>query len=200
MAEAQEGYVTTAQAHEAGYSNPLLHYYVREARLERVARGIYRLAHFPAGEHEDLVVPWLWSGQEGVYSHETALALHDLSDALPERKHLTVPPSWTTRRLRVPAGTELYYGAVEQDERGWVGAVPVTTPLRTVVDCAKAGTDPGLVEQAVEQGLSRGLFQKEALRKALAAAGLHRFIPLLQPRSRRTRSARSHGRSKRRSR
>lgn len=199
MAEAQEGYVTTAQAHEAGYSNPLLHYYVREARLERVARGIYRLSHFPTGEHEDLVVPWLWSGREGVYSHETALALHELSDALPDRKHLTVPQSWAGRRLRVPTGTELYYADVQRDEKVWVGAVPVTSPLRTVIDCAKAGTDPGLVEQAIEQGISRGLFQREELRQALVAADLHKLLPLLRPRSRgrRALTAYPRGRSKR---
>ena len=29
----------------------------------RVRRGIYRLVHFPAGEHEELVMVWLWSKQ-----------------------------------------------------------------------------------------------------------------------------------------
>ena len=184
MAEAQEGYVTTAQANEAGYSNPLLHYHVRQGRLERVGRGIYRLGQFPAGQHEDLVVVWLWSDQEGVFSHETALGLYELSDALPDQRHLTVPSSWAERRLRVPTGTTLSYGDVGQEERAWVGAVPVTSPLRTVVDCATAGTDPGLVEQAIEQGLTRGLIDKEALRRALVAADLPGLLPLLGGRSR----------------
>ena len=30
----------------------------------------------------------------GVFSHDTALALHELSDALPARAHLTLPASW----------------------------------------------------------------------------------------------------------
>ncbi len=42
-------------------------------------RGVYRLVHFPVGDHEDLTAVWLWSEREGVFSHETALALHDLS-------------------------------------------------------------------------------------------------------------------------
>jgi len=48
-----------------------------------VRRGVYRLEHFPAGEHEDLVALWLWTDRAGVFSHETALALHGLSDTLP---------------------------------------------------------------------------------------------------------------------
>ncbi|MBL4848599.1 MAG: type IV toxin-antitoxin system AbiEi family antitoxin domain-containing protein [Planctomycetes bacterium] len=184
MAEPQGGYVTTAQAHEAGYSNPLLNYYVREGRLKRAARGIYRLAYFPAGDNEDLVVVWLWSGQEGVFSHETALALYELSDALPHGKHLSVPSSWRPRRLRVPRGTELYYADIDQDQRAWAGPVPVTKPLRTVVDCAKAESDLGLVEQAIEQGLARGLFGKEELRRALVDEELHGLLPMLRPRTR----------------
>jgi hypothetical protein len=33
---------------------------------------VYRIVHFPAGEHEDLTTIWLWSDGAGVFSHETA--------------------------------------------------------------------------------------------------------------------------------
>ena len=49
----------------------------------RLRRGIYRLVHFPAGEHEELIELWLWTERTGLASHQTALALHGLSDALP---------------------------------------------------------------------------------------------------------------------
>src|SRR5580692_11865050 len=79
-AAAQAGYVTQEQAVEAGYSPQLVRYYVQDGRLERGGRGLLRLVHFPPSEHEDLVVLWLWSGKVGVFGHETALMLHDLSD------------------------------------------------------------------------------------------------------------------------
>src|SRR5690349_14504727 len=82
-AAAQEGLFTTQQAAEAGYSPQLLVHHVHRGRIVRVHRGIYRLVHFPAGEHEELVAAWLWSERMGVVSHQTALALHGLSDALP---------------------------------------------------------------------------------------------------------------------
>src|SRR5690349_20586018 len=83
VAEAQEGLFTTQQAAQAGYSPQLLAHYVRIGRALRIQRGIYRLVHFPAGEHEDLVAVWLWSEQVGTFSHQTALALYDFSDVLP---------------------------------------------------------------------------------------------------------------------
>src|SRR5208337_2168977 len=64
----------------AGYSTQLLLKHIRSGRVTRVRRGVYRLVHFPAGEHENLAVLWLWSERMGVFSHHTALALHGLSD------------------------------------------------------------------------------------------------------------------------
>ncbi len=171
LAETQAGYFTTAQADACGYSRPLLHHHVRANRFERTAHGIYRLVQFPASDHEDLVVTWLWSGREGVYSHESALALHELSDALPAVKHLTVPTSWKRRRLQVPAGTFLHFADVARDATSWRGSVPVTSPLRTVTDCIQDHADPVLVRQAVKQGLERGLFSADEVTACVSAVG-----------------------------
>ena len=102
IAAAQDGLFTTQQAAAAGYSPQLLSHHLRAGRIVRVRRGIYRLVHFLAPDHEDLTTIWLWSEQAGVFSHQTALALHGLSDVLPSRMHLTVPAAWRQRRLRVP--------------------------------------------------------------------------------------------------
>ena len=140
-----------AQAARAGYSPQLLAKYLGNGRVVRVRRGIYRLVHFPASEHEDLVRLWLWAEQAGVFSHETALALHDLSDVLPAKVHMTTPANWQRRRLRVPAGLVLHYADIPDVERTWLSAVPVTTPTRTLRDCIAANVSPELVRQAVLQ-------------------------------------------------
>jgi predicted transcriptional regulator of viral defense system len=157
VAAAQEGLFTTAQASDAGYSPELLIHHLRSGKFRRIRRGIYRLTHFPAGEHEDLVAIWLWSEQSGVFSHQTALFLHQLSDVLPVRAHLTLPSNWRRRRFRVPPGVVLHHADVAEVERGWVGAVPVTAPLRALVDCATTKLSPDLLEQAIREALSRGL-------------------------------------------
>lgn len=160
VASAQDGYFTTDQAAEAGYSRPLLAHHLLAGRFVRIRRSVYRLVEYPAGEHEDLVVAWLWSKQAGVFSHETALALHQLSDALPAHLHLTVPASWARRRLVVPEGLHLHFAEVADGERAWVGPVPVTTPSRTLRDCQAAHVPPDLVAQALRDGLARGLFSR----------------------------------------
>ena len=98
-AAGQSGYVTTKQAAEAGYSTHLLRKHILAGRVTRPQRGIYRLVHFPVGEHEELVTAWLWSEQAGVVSHQTALSLHGLSDVLPAQVHLTLPEAWRRRRF-----------------------------------------------------------------------------------------------------
>src|SRR5262245_47209826 len=112
VASSQEGLFTTEQALGAGYSPQLLVHHVRAGRIRRLRRGIYRVVHYPVGEHEELVELWLWTQQQGVLSHQTALALHNLSDVLPSRVHLTVPTAWRGRRLRVPRGVVLHHANV----------------------------------------------------------------------------------------
>ena len=162
-AAAQEGYFTTAQAQAAGYSSQLLNKYVRTARISRWRRGIYRVTHFPGGEHEDLVTAWLWSAQEGVLSHQTALALHQLSDVLPSHIHLTLPLAWKSRRLRVPEGLIVHHGDVLRNERTWFGPVPTTKPERTLNDCACAALSPELLQRAARQALRRGIVTRDGL-------------------------------------
>jgi predicted transcriptional regulator of viral defense system len=162
-ASAQEGYFTTRQAAEAGYSSQLLLKHIRAGRIRRMQRTIYRLVHFPAGEHEDLVTAWLWSERASVISHQTALALHALSDVLPAQIHLTLPAAWRTRRFRVPVGIVLHHADVSPEDRTWFGAVPVTSVQRSLNDCAREGITPDLLRQAAQQALRRGLAARSAL-------------------------------------
>ena len=106
IAAPQAGYFSLSQANDAGFSKQLLQFYLRDGRIDRAGRGIFRLRHFPSTfEHEDLVPVWLWTDQVGVFSHETALALHQLSDALPSKHHVTVPLAWRARLFRTPPGS-----------------------------------------------------------------------------------------------
>lgn len=167
IAAAQEGLFTTQQASEAGYSPQLLAHHRRAGRMLRVRRGVYRLVHFPAGDHEDLTAVWLWSEQEGVFSHQSALALHDLSDALPSQVHLTLPNAWKKRRLRVPDGVVLHYADIA--ERNWFGPVPATAPLRSLNDCAAEHLPPELLRDAALDALNLGLVERDQLDAVEAA-------------------------------
>lgn len=171
LAAGQAGHFSASQAKASGFSEQLLSKHVASGNLERLHRGIYRLAQFPAGEHEDLVVASLWSGMEAVVSHESALQLHDLSDAMPARIHLTVPAAQRGRRRVVPPLYFLHFADVRPDERAWIGPVPVTTPEKTVRDVAAAHGDAALVAQAIEQGIRRNVLRIAEVGDAAAYAG-----------------------------
>lgn len=173
LAAAQEGLFTTQQAAEAGYSPQLLIHHVKAGSMLRVQRGIYRLVHFPAGDHEELVTAWLWSQRAGVVSHESALALHGLSDVLPHHIHLTLPADWKKRRFRTPTDVVLHFADVRSDERSWFGAAPTTNTQRTLEDCARASLSPELLHQAYEQALRRGLVTKNEVPTVMAT--LHSY-------------------------
>lgn len=175
LASGQGGYFTLADAAEAGFSAPLLQHHLNAGRVERSRRSILRLVNFPPTDEEDLVPIWLWSDKLGVFSHETALMLHGLSDALPAKRHVTVPSTWSKRRLRVPDGVVLHHADLGKTDITWKGPVKVTTPLRTIFDCTTDAVAPDLVRQAITQGVRRGLFSKDDV-KQIASKTLKRRI------------------------
>lgn len=167
-ASGQSGYFSTRQAAQAGYSPQLLIYYMLKGRLQRAGRGLWRIVHFPLTDHEDLVPPWLWSNQRGVFSHETALRLHDVSDLLPDQTQMTLPASWSKRRLQPPPRIWLSYADLTPGEIMWSGPVPITTLPRTLRDCIAAHLQPEPLRQAIGQGLNQGLLREAEGQQLLA--------------------------------
>ena len=109
IAEGQQGYFTAKQATGAGYQLGSQAHHVKSGNWVRVERGIYRLARFPQSAEEQLVIYALWSRNragtpEGVYSHQTALSIHELSDVNPGKLHMTVPAAFR-RRAETPTHT-----------------------------------------------------------------------------------------------
>lgn len=170
----QQGYFTAAQAHAHGISPMLLRHHVEAGRFERARRGIYRLSNFPPTPAEDLVVFWLWSDRQGVFSHATALLQHRLSDALPGSSCMTVPTMWRDRRHQVPAGLHLHYADLPPQSHVWIDGVPVTRPLRTVVDCIAHGESLEITADALRDALERDLFSRPEYLAALRVAGIDR--------------------------
>lgn len=181
VAETQQGLFTAEQAREAGLSPQSIDR-ASEAgsgRIARVRRGIYRFVQYPAADRyqEDLVVLWLWSEQTAVFSHETALVLHDLSDALPALVHLTVPASWVGRRIQVPDNVAMHYSDVSPQDKWWCGAVPVTSPRRTICDVALALGSWETVDLSVRQAIRRGLASPAELAPAVVYLAKQAGLP-----------------------
>lgn len=163
LAAAQAGLFSSSQAAAAGYSAQLLAHHVRSGRIVRVLRSVYRVVHFLGTDEEAAFAAWLWSERAGVIGGETALALYELSDALPRDVTLIVPPTWRERRLRLPPNVVLDCVALRAGERAWFGALPVTTPARTLNDCARHALLPDVLREACTRAVRRGLVTRGEL-------------------------------------
>ena len=159
LAEQQAGYFTARQAAGAGFSWERLTDYSKNGRFLRVAHGVYRLAQFPSSRFEDLVVAWLKCGPKSAISHESALALYDLSDVLPREVHVTVPRTASRRRK----GIHLHTNRLSPSNVVKREALPVTRVPRTIADVAKAGLSEDHVARAIREALERGLTTTQAL-------------------------------------
>lgn len=162
IAEDQLGYISTAQAKGAGVDRKTLWKMHRNSVLERTSHGVYRLVNFPASAHAQYMEAVLWpAGERGVISHESALALHGMSDASPARIHVTVPASFRVRRDTPPV-LVLHHADLAPEEVDYVEGIPVTSAVRTVRDCHEANLGPALLRQAVEDGRRTGALGLDA--------------------------------------
>jgi hypothetical protein len=104
----------------------------------------------------------LWSRNrlgepQGVFSHATALTLHDLSDVMPAKLDMTVPPGFR-RMAATPDVLRLHHARLSERDVQTIDGVRATTPLRTLIDVIAEGViAPELQVQAVDQALRRGL-------------------------------------------
>ncbi len=166
VATTQGGYFTAKQAGAAGYGIRHLDYHTKRGNFERVSHGLYRLPTIPLSEHDDLIRLSLWSRDrsgrpQAVASHDTALELHQLSDVLPTKIHLTVPRSF---RKALPAGTVLHKASLEaRDIQEWTG-FRVTSPQRTLLDVAAGQSiSKEQLDRAVQEAVERGLVRRSYL-------------------------------------
>jgi predicted transcriptional regulator of viral defense system len=160
----QDGYFTSRQARESGFSPQLLAHHVRSGRYEHIRRGLYRLRGYPGSSHEEVRANWLAIGAErAVVSHESALELHGLSDVLPNTVHLLVDRN--DRGIKRLQGVTLHTTtkALQPSEVVSREGIRVTDPVRSILDAAGAGTAPEQIEMAARQALEEGLATRRSL-------------------------------------
>ncbi len=146
--EKHGGILRTAEALRAGI-HPHTLYAMRDAgTLERISRGVYRLAERPPLVNPDFVtvakrVP------NGVICLISALAFHDLTTQIPHEVHLALPRGAEEPRLDFPPiRTFRFTGKsfTEGIETHRLDGVPVRiySPAKTVADCFKFRNKIGL--------------------------------------------------------
>lgn len=171
VAEGQEGFFTAKQAESAGFDQKNHHYHVSSGNWIRACRGVYRLSKYPVAEHPDMIAWSLWSRDrtdtpQGVYSHETALSIYNLSDLMPAKLHMTVPPEFR-KTAAIPGVLVLHRGRLQADEIEALRGFRATRPLRAIADLIAAGDiSHDHLRQAARQAVQRGLISRSKLAAA----------------------------------
>jgi hypothetical protein len=181
FAEQQQGLFTTKQAKAAGFAENTHPYHVQAGNWVRERRGIYRLALYPAADRPDLVLWALWSRNrdeevEGVYSHQTALSLYDLSDLNPAKLHMTVPSDFR-RNSEIPGILVLHYADLPESDVQAGSGFKFTRPLRTILDLIETGTvERNFIRQALRQAVDRGLITRQQIRSAQMSGPARKLV------------------------
>lgn len=152
------GVIKARDAKRSGISNKELQRLTNAGVLERVAFGLY----ISSDQFPDEYLITQYRCPKGVFSHETALYFHHLSDRTPLKLTLIIPTGYNTKLLKNKDNYQFYYCKKEIHE---LGVITVKSPFgndiriydkeRTICDCLKkkAVLDEDMVLSAVKQYL-----------------------------------------------
>lgn len=176
------GTIQTYQVLEAGISKPVFYAYVKEKGLEQTAHGIYTS---PDAWPDAMYLLHLRCGQ-AVFSHETALFFHDLTDREPVKYTVTVKTGYNPSRLRED-GFQVYTVKKELHEVGVTTAktpfghlVPVYDMERSVCDLLRSrrNIEMQVFQDALRQYAGR---KDKNLRTLIQYADLFHVEKMLRP-------------------
>ena len=179
--EQNNGIVKTAQVLESGISKSAFYSYARKRGVEQVAHGVY-------------VSPDVWTDamyllhlrcSQAVFSHESALFFHDLTDREPNPYSITVKTGYNPTNLQAD-GIKVY--TIKKDLHD-VGILTMNTPFgnpvpvydmeRTICDIVRSRN--GIEMQTFQDALKQYTKRKDKdLRKLMRYAQMFRVEKLLR--------------------
>ena len=175
LAEEHDGLLTSKEARAASIQDSVLVRLAQRGRLERITKGVYRIAHYPADRLAQYREAVLWAkasqGPERIaLSHETALLLYGISDVNPSPISLTVPTSARLRR-KCPEWVAIHRGNLYLQDMGEHEGLPVSTVSRSIMDVLVATHRIDVARQSVSDAVSAGLLNRaesSSLRRSIS--------------------------------
>ncbi len=131
LATRQDGIVERRQLIALGLSAAAIDHRVRTGRLIVLYRGVYTIGHEALTERGKLRAALIAGGPTAVLSHRTAAALWKLTPSMPQFVDVTV-----TRKGPRSRGLLRIHETRRPPDVRTVHSLPVTAPLRTLVDLA----------------------------------------------------------------
>ena len=156
-----EGMLLTKDIIEAGISKQLLSKYVKKGYIERVAQGVY----LSKDAFEDEMYVLQARSKKAIFSHETALYLHDLTDRDPLQYTVTLPSGYNASNFKND-GIYVYFIkndllnlGVEYGKTPFGRNIRVYNKERTICDIVR---NRNVIDSAIiNEGIRRYLSEKE---------------------------------------
>ena len=177
----QDGMLQTSQAVARGIVKPIFYEYIKERKLEQVAHGIY--------VSEDTWIDAMFllhlrCGQ-AVFSHESALFFHDLTDREPSPYAITVRRGYSTTRLKAEGLSvytikpDLFDVGVSSGQTPFGHTVPVYDMERTICDLLRSRSR---IEIQTFQGALKAYARRKDknLRALMQYAGMFKVEKILR--------------------
>ena len=178
------GILRTSQAKVLGIDPKTIAEMEQAGLVNKISRGLYRLADYPALAYPDLVVVAL-RVPRAVICLVSALAFHDLTTQVPHKIYIALPQSMRRPRIKYPPLDVIWLsekpyqnGIVEYPLDGIT--VPIYSKAKTVADCfkfrSKVGKDVAI--EALKEYLQLPGADIEEL---LQYARINRVEQIMQP-------------------
>jgi hypothetical protein len=167
VAVLQQGVFSRGQATASGFSAAQIERRVRGDVWVRVLPRVYRHSATPESSALSHWAAVLWAGSECALSHASAAAIWRIRGAMLGRPEVIVP---NTRAPRVRGVLVHRVSRIDDQDALRVGRLPVTSPVRTLIDLAGV-LGAGDLERALQSARSHRLVTIRAVRARLDEIG-----------------------------
>lgn len=165
LASRQHGRVSRAQLLDAGFTARMIDGEIRRGGLIAEHRGVYAAGYVGDALRGRAMSAALACGASATVSHRTAAQLHKLLPLDDTATEIEVTLGSRGRRSR--PGIRVHHADLDRRDRRLQGAIPLTSPARTLLDLAAAAPAEEL-ERAFDEAVFRPVVRAPQLADVLA--------------------------------
>lgn len=171
IAARQLGLITRRDVQSCGLDDHHSKHRRRIGRFIPVHPGVYRDAAVPTSLEQEILAVCLALGPDAMASHRTAGHVHRLLPSLPAPLDVVIPfgLGGQAHGARIHRSRQ-----IEPVDRVVVGPLPLTSPVRTVIDLASC-LHPAHLDDVIGRGLTLRLFRAKEIVMRLDELGARGF-------------------------
>ncbi len=153
------GIFTNREAERFNVSRQLLFHYLKEEKIERLRRGIYRATIFPPHRFEDVLTKVLAVDERAVAGGPTNMQVQDIGDLRPDDVYVRVPDDVEPHHH--PPGTVVYHSSYPLEVDTFQGVPVETIPASLAATASMKLYDPTQISEVVGAAMSTGMYNAD---------------------------------------